>query len=255
MARMILKQVNKKTALPLFYVGPDLSEGTLPAVLYLALSAEESLLEDPFNQPVLKLLDSPVRVFSVDLPFHGKNLDSKKSLEHWAHAFAQGEDIIAHFLLQLEETLSHLFSSNVIKNNNLAVMGLSRGGFLANHLAAKMTEISTILTFAPLTKISEGKDFEFLSLNPTLQSLNLHNLNDHLYSKKQRIYMGNRDTRVGTDICYHWVRSLIETAHEKHIRSIPIEMIIKPSIGHQGHGTSKESFEEGATWLINQILA
>ena len=165
---MILKQLKDKTALPLFYVGPDIEEGPLPAVLYLALSAAESLLQDPFNQSVVQLRKSPIRVFSVDLPFHGKDLDSKTALQHWAHAFAQGEDIVSHFLLRLEETLSHLFALKVVKNNNLAVMGLSRGGFLVNHLAARMPEITNIVSYAPLTQISAGKDFEFLSLCPIL---------------------------------------------------------------------------------------
>lgn len=251
---MILKQLKEKTALPLFYLGPDIEEGPLPAVLYLALSAEESLLEDPFNQAVVQLRNSPIRVFSVDLPFHGKDLDSRKALEQWAHRFAQGEDLVSHFLLKLEETLSHLFTLKAIQNNNLAVMGLSRGGFLVNHLAARMPEISTILSYAPLTKISAGKDFEFLSTCPILESLNLHHLKDPLCIKKQRIYIGNRDVRVGTDTCYTWFRSLIEAAHERCIRSPHIELCIKPSIGHQGHGTSKESFEEGAAWLSKQIL-
>ncbi|MES2200086.1 MAG: alpha/beta hydrolase, partial [Chlamydiota bacterium] len=136
---MTLKQFKEKTALPLFYVGPDLTEGPLPSVLYLALSAKETLLTDPFNQPVLQFNKLPIRVFSVDLPFHGEGLDSRKALEEWAHAFARGEDVVSNFLLKLEETLSHLFNSKAIKNNNLAVMGLSRGGFLVNHLAARMS--------------------------------------------------------------------------------------------------------------------
>ena len=252
---MILKQLNEKTALPLFYVGPDIEEGPLPSVLYLALSAEESLLKDPFNQPVLALQKFPIRVFSVDIPFHGKNFDSKKALAHWAQAFAQGDDVVSHFLLRLEETLSHLFSLKAVQHNNLAVMGLSRGGFLVNHLAARMQEITKIVTYSPLTQISAGKDFEFLSLCPILENLNLHHLAEHLCTKKQRIYIGNRDTRVGTDACYRWVRTLAEAAYEKNIRSPSIELTIRPSLGHQGHGTSKESFEEGAAWLIKQILS
>lgn len=252
---MILKQLEEKTALPLFYVGPDIKEGPLPAVLYLALSAEESLLTDPFNQPVSYLTKSPIRVFSVDLPFHGKGFDSREALKYWAHAFARGDDVVRHFLLKLEETLSHLFTLQIAEKNKLAVMGLSRGGFLVNHLASRMPEITTLLAYAPLTQISAGKDFEFLSLCPILQSLDLHHLTNELCTKTQRIYIGNRDVRVSTDACYRWYRSLVEAAYERQIRSPHIELIMKPSIGHQGHGTSKENFEGGAKWLTKQILS
>lgn len=251
---MNLKAFEQKTALPLFYIGPDLSEGPLPTVLYLALSAKESLLTDPFNQAATHLAQSGARVFSVDLPFHGEEFDSREALKHWAHAFAQGNDIIGHFLLQLEESVSHLLSTSTVKNNSLAGMGLSRGGFLINHLAARLKEITTLLSFAPLTKISAGKDFDFLSLCPVLEHLDLHHLTEALCTKTQRIYIGNRDVRVGTDVCYQWIRALIELAFEKKIRSPHIEMILSPSIGHQGHGTSKENFEGGAAWLLKQIL-
>ncbi|MES2200085.1 MAG: alpha/beta hydrolase, partial [Chlamydiota bacterium] len=112
-----------------------------------------------------------------------------------------------------------------------------------------------IATIAPLTQISAGKDFEFLSLCPILETLNLHHLTESLCSKTQRIYIGNRDVRVGTDACYKWARSLVEAAYENRIRSPHIELIIGPSIGHLGHGTTKENFEEGAKWIIQKILS
>jgi dienelactone hydrolase len=251
---MTLKKLKSETPLPLFYIGPDIEEGPLPAILYLALSAEETLLTDPYNQPVTFCSKFPVRVFSVDIPFHGPGLDPKKALEEWAHAFAQGEDVVTQFLIKLEETLSHLFTLDIVLDNNLAVMGLSRGGFLANHLAARIPNIKNIVSYAPLTLISKGKDFEFLSLCPILESLDLKHFIDPLCTKKQRIYIGNRDTRVNTDACYEWYRSLVEAAYNKQIRSPHIELIIKPSIGHHGHGTAKTSFEEGASWILDQIL-
>lgn len=247
-------KVVENTPIPLYYLGKDLNEGPLPAVVYLALSAEESLLTPPFNQAVSYLEQFPVRIFSVDLPFHGKGCESKEALIHWAHEFAQGKDLITHFLIQLEESLGHLLSRGSILNNNIALMGLSRGGFLINHLAARMPAVSTLLTFAPLTKITAGKDFEFLSLTPLLENLNLSHTTEAVCEKAQRIYIGNLDTRVSTDACYDWFRLLVKEAHAKGIRSPQIEMMIRPSIGHQGHGTSKESFEEGAAWLIQKIL-
>jgi len=250
---MNLKRLEENTLIPLFYAGPYLKEGPLPTVLYLALSAEESLMTDPFNQPVSILVNRGIRVFSCDLPFHGKDFDSREALAGWAHAFAQGKDIVSEFLVNLKASLSRLISLGVVANNTIGCMGVSRGGFLISHLAARMEEITTLLHFAPLTQITEGKDFSFLELSPLLQNLNLTNFSYLLHAKTQRIYIGNRDTRVGTSSCFNWISSLVETAHENGIRSPHIELFIKPSIGHMGHGTSKESFEQGALWLAEQM--
>jgi esterase FrsA len=245
----------ENTPLPLYYLGPDIEKGPLPTVIYLALSAEESLLTPPFNQAVSHLEQFPIRIFSVDLPFHGKGYDSREALPQWAHAFAEGDNLVDHFLLKLQASLEELLSIGAVQNNRFGLMGLSRGGFLINHLAAKMDQASILLSFAPLTEITAGKDFDFLSLTPLLKSLNLSNFSPNLCTKTQRIYIGNRDTRVSTDACYQWFRSLVENAHDKGIRSPHIELMIRPSIGHQGHGTSKESFEEGAAWLIQKLLS
>ena len=51
-----------------------------------------------------------------------------------------------------------------------------------------------------------------------------------------------------------FVRKLTDDAFESGIRSAPIEMIITPSIGYQGHGTSTHVFEEGAEWLKERLI-
>ena len=51
-----------------FFVGPPLEEGPFPTLIYFALSAEDSLQCDPFNQPVQFLEGLPLRIFSITLP-------------------------------------------------------------------------------------------------------------------------------------------------------------------------------------------
>lgn len=250
---MIVRPVPLPTPLPLFYTGPDLEEGPLPAIVYLALSAKESLEVDPFDRPATFLAKNGVRVFSLDLPFHGDAHNSKTALEDWARAFAREENILEHFFLKLQESLERILEAGIVTGSKFGIMGLSRGGFLAWHMAARMPEIDHILAFAPLTSLQKGKDFAFLALSPLLESLNLQHLIQALHHKHHKIYIGNRDTRVDTDSCYAWVRSLTESAYENRIRSPYIELVLRPSIGHQGHGTSQESFDEGALWLLNRL--
>ncbi|MBX9923408.1 MAG: alpha/beta fold hydrolase [Rhabdochlamydiaceae bacterium] len=249
---MPLKQVDFPTPLPLFYVGPEIDEtSNLPCLIYLALSAKESLQVDPFCQVVTFLNSYPIRVFSVDLPFHGEGMPSSEGITRWAEALEKDEDLLTNFLDDLETSLRILFSQ--IKPSSIAITGLSRGGFLASHIAARIEEISSLITFAPLTDPSQCLELIPVQESPLLSKLELRYLTPRLASKKIRIYIGNRDQRVHTDSCYAWVRSLVEEAFSQKIRSPQIELFLKPSIGYLGHGTSKESFEEGALWILKQL--
>ncbi len=251
---MLLKKVPLQTPLPLFYIGRDLAldlEENLPCIIYLALSAEESLSKTPFNQPVNFFLSHSVRVFSVDLPFHGNDLLATEGMKKWADEFSTGNNILASFLNDLETSLKLLFKA--IAPSKIAIMGLSRGGFLASHIAARMPEISSLLCYAPLTQISQCLEFTHLKDSSLIQSLNISALTADLYQKKIKVYIGNRDLRVGTDLCYTWLNTLIDEAFLHGIRSPQIELVLKPSIGYLGHGTSKETFEEGALWLAQKL--
>jgi esterase FrsA len=83
---------------PIYYQGPDLPHGPLPAVIFFALSAQMSLFENPFNQPVIRLSQQGVRVFSWDLPFHGPGLDPQDAIRQWAHEFIHSPSFIFDFL-------------------------------------------------------------------------------------------------------------------------------------------------------------
>lgn len=208
------------------YVGPRLDEGPLPAVFYFALSAKDSLFLDPFNQPVASLQN--MRVFSFTLPGHD-TLPKETALNVWT------DEMLSSFIDETCGAITDLLQKQVI--TTCGVMGLSRGVFIAAHVAAKLPSVQAVLGFAPLTK--------FLSM-PTWD---LDRLNEKLYSKQIRCYIGNRDTRVGTELCFSWLSGLTNTAYEKGIRSPPIELIISPSIGRDGHGTSPENFHAGASWM------
>jgi hypothetical protein len=249
-----LKRVPFPTALPIYYVGPDLDLGPLPSVFYFALSAKDTLCTAPFNQPSNYLIQQSIRVFSVDLPFHGEGWDHMQALQHWAKTIEKEESTLWHFILTLQESISSLFRENILLEHKTGVMGLSRGGFIASHVAALFSEIPIVLAYAPLTQLPHAKDFQHLLPSPLIDKLDLSHLTPVLAKKKVRVHIGNRDIRVSTDSCYQWIRSLTESAHRQHIKSPSIELLLQPSIGYQGHGTSEESFEGGAAWMQKQLL-
>ncbi len=231
----------------LLFLGPPLEEGPLPAVFYFSLSAHDSLFTTPFNQPAEFLLEYRLRVFSLTLPGH--HLPPNDALPFWAAEVKAGRDPMAEFIKSAADTLHRLFDHNIIVPESLGMMGLSRGVFIAAHLAALFPAVKAIVGFAPLTRLDYASEFEGLSDHPIVRGSSLENLAPALFNRTIRLYIGNHDTRVGTDHCFAWMQSLANAAWENRIRSSPIELFIGPSLGFQGHGTSPEAFRDGALWL------
>lgn len=240
------------TEVEIAYCGPLLDETPLATVIYFALSAEESLQKAPFNQPVLFLQEKKeVRVFSFTLPGHTPGQDPRLGMTNWAKGLAKDPNYLHSFILRCIKNLDYLIEKGWIDEKKLAVAGLSRGGFIATHLASLDKRIRFILGYAPLTRLDYLEEFQQL-VNPTLlTSLNLEYKTSSLTDKEIRFYIGNNDTRVSTDSCYELIRSLTLKAYEEGNRSPKIELIIFPSIGYKGHGTPPHIFEQGAKWLSN----
>lgn len=232
----------------LSYLGPPLEKGALPAVFYFALSAEESLTLDPYNQPALAL-GSSLRVFSLDLPAHGKGKKATQAISVWAEEIAEGRDPLSECIERASSAIDSLLEQGVLIKEKIGLMGLSRGAFIACHVAASLPYLRHILGFAPLTRLSLAKEFQGMEDHPTLKKLSLSPLISSLFDRHFRFYIGNHDTRVGTRECFQFTEALAQSAFEHQIRSPAIELFIVPSIGQFGHGTSKESFLSGAAWL------
>ncbi|KAG6559219.1 hypothetical protein RHABOEDO_000589 [Candidatus Rhabdochlamydia oedothoracis] len=241
------QQLNLASTIQLEYLGPSVDLGPLPAIFYFALSAKDSLVLDPFNQPVVYLSQFPLRIFSITLPYHEEGKPATKGLAEWATAMQKGEDLLGNYLKKIQNAIDLLLNQKLILPNKIAAMGLSRGALIAAHVAAKNSEVPYWLGFAPLTKLS------FLPGFSDLVSWDLMHIVDLLSDKKIRCYIGNRDVRVGTRNCFDLIETLTETAYQKRCLSPPIELRILPSIGYHGHGTAKETFHHGAKWIAKQL--
>jgi len=238
-----------------FYTGPHISAGPLPTLFYFSLSAKESLCLDPFNQPVAYLSALPMRIFSITLPGHENNLPPTEALNVWAADIISGRNPIAEFIEKVKQTVEALENQGLLIPNRTAVSGLSRGAFIATHAAAVIPQFKWILGFAPLTKLAGAKEFQDLSHHPAVESLSLEYLASKLIDRTLRFYIGNLDTRVSTRNCFDFIETLSQTAFSNKIRSPSAELIISPSIGRDGHGTSQATFHEGAQWIAEKIEA
>lgn len=234
------------------HLGPPLEKGRLPAVFYFALSAQESLDLDPYNQPAVFLANLGVRVFSLNLPAHGPNLNALEAIGTWAQNFSEGIDPLAPFLEQASFAIDALIDKGLIVREKIGVMGLSRGGLIASHVAKSCADVRAITAFAPMIALTKAREF-VPKHTPGASEYNLVEIADELVGKPLRFYIGNRDTRVGTKICFDFVEDLVERSFQKGIRSPEVELLISPSIGHMGHGTSKAIFESGAAWIAEKL--
>lgn len=225
------------------YIGPPLEIGPLPSFVYFALTALESLTTPPFALPALFAYEKGFRVFSVTLPLHYPHEHHTLAIKRWAEALERGEPIIDQFLEQVEKAVEELEENGYLLPGKTAVGGLSRGGLVATHLAARKEIFSHLLAYAPLTS------FTYLDEFSPYKSYNLETLIPKLLEKKVRFHIGNRDTRVGTAACFQFITALADAMYAEGKRSPQAEVMIYPSIGFRGHGTSDKSFKEGIVWL------
>ena len=232
-------------AVEILFKGSPLSEGPKPAIFYFAISAEDSLSQDPFCQPIDHLEDRDVRLISITLPFHEKGLDPYKAIELWA----KNLKLLITFIDNCEIEIRKLLDSGHLVPGKIGMMGLSRGGLIALHLAARIPEIASICGFAPVTQISALSEFS----SGFADKYEPKHLIDKLYARKIRFYIGNHDTRVLTRSCYEWIEAATDCAIQNGISSPNIELTISPSIGRHGHGTAKHTFEAGAEWTLNTL--
>ena len=221
------------------FVGPPLESGPLPTLIYFSLSAHDSLTLDPFNQPVVHLSDRQARIFSYTIPGHEDGKDPKAAIAFWASEFASRRDPLTPFFDRVATSIEEIQAST----SSLLIAGLSRGAFVAAHIAHRIS-CDGLLGFAPLTTLETTRECEGLDLS----HFNLDCLD--LTRQPIRLYIGNRDRRVGTEHAFTLITSLAERSHE---HSPPFELFITPSIGYQGHGTSPEIFREGAEWAWRHL--
>lgn len=244
-----LKSYNNFAPFTVLYLGPSLEKGPMPSVFYFSVCAQETLTLDPFNQPALFLESQGYRVFSITLPGHGPGFDKLVAMKYWAEHL----DELKQFIENLHQMIDHFLEHSLITPKQFAVMGLSRGGFIATHLLTHQ-HVPLALGFAPVTDLEVLSEFFHLNKNSSLKELNLNLYLEKLYKKKLRYYIGNRDIRVSTQASFNLVTNLANYAYDQRVRSPTVELFITPSTGQFGHGTLPHTFEEGCLWLKKQIV-
>lgn len=220
--------------------------GALPAVIYFALTAEQSIELDPFNQFVRYVLSdadmdatcidaagAPCRVFSVTLPYHTSDMrDNENAFTHWASVYEHGGDLVGGFVRRVSESLNELIANGYICAHSVYAAGLSRGGLMAAHLAVRNEHVCACLGFAPVTVLSDLVEFSNVSNLRGREKMDkaclLHDdVVQGLAPLPVRFYMGNFDRRVGTRNAFELTHLLAERAvMDLGVRSPPHEFVM-----------------------------
>ncbi len=219
----------------------------MPTVFYFTLTASESLTLSSYSQPVEVWQTSGLRIFSMTLPGHVKGKDPKEGMSFWAHSI----EVLEPFFNSAAEAIEDLAEEGLC--HRIGVAGLSRGAFVATHVAARCALVESILGFAPLTDLTVRPDFVVSVGEEALTSLALVHLIPKLTRRALRFYIGNRDILVSSGHCCDFILRLADAAFQERIRSPNVELRIGPSTGHKGHGTQPEAFVEGAHWLAEVL--
>jgi len=232
----------------IFFSGPPLNQGPLPAFFYFSLSAQESLFTDPYNQPIVALNKKGIRCFSITLPLHEKDAANspeenyrlnKEAVDAWKNE-QNFLILFQSFIERVINSIHYLVENEIVVKEKIALGGLSRGALIAVHVLSKLSFAQVCVGFSPLTE-----------LHP--HDLSLHKLGDILAQKWIRFYIGNYDQRVGTKTCFECIEAWVETARKQSVRSPRFELHLFPSIGHLGHGTPSNIFLDGAEYIAHHL--
>lgn len=249
------------------YTGPAIESGIVtPVVVYLALTATQSLEVAPINDFVTKLngLTQPtttttissynenivettlnhdhIRIFSPTLPFHSDvDMAANEAVFHqWADTYLSGGDIASSFARHVDGAVTMLANAPFTdRTAGVHIVGLSRGALFAGLVAARNQHVRSLTAFAPvvsLLTLSEFEENEGVMQNQRIldkisaMTLTADDVVKQLVHNRVdvRCYMGNVDVRVGTRHAFDFAHALAISANEQGVRSPPHEFIMYP---------------------------
>jgi len=200
-----------------------------PTAIVLATSERESLRE--YSGIAASL--PGWRILSIDLPAHGddRRPGELKPLAAWRTRLDAGEDLIGDFAVRLSKMVDGL------PNRPVAVIGVSRGGFLALHAAARDPRITAVVAFMPVTHL--GALDEFGDANGRYDTLDVAHLAPRLVGRSVWMSIGRTDTRASTAAAL--------TAAEALEAPLLLE-------AESGHHYSQLAERAAATWLLDRSM-
>ena len=105
-----------------------------PTLLVFAMDRKTSLQNASFARSAWLLRNAGFFCASIDLPSHGDDaLKGEEGLKGWSACLERGENFVPAFTRQVSTVLDHLVREGYAHPQKVALLGISRGGFMALH--------------------------------------------------------------------------------------------------------------------------
>ncbi len=224
--------------------------GPAPTMVLLGASAHTNLTHPDFSRQGLLMHAKGWNVVALDAPCHGDDLRPGEAQEilGWAARFQKDEDAVADFVRRTNDVIDQLVKDGAAKPGSVAMMGISRGGFLAFHVAAGNARIGAVCALAPVMDWGVVREFAQMRDNKLVRSTALINWADKITCPVWTI-IGSDDDRVDTAKTVEVMQRLLANnktrnaglAIDLHVTSTP------------GHSSQAWWHDEGAHWLLNRV--
>src|SRR5205823_13170699 len=93
------------------------------------------------------------------------------ALSAWRVRTEKGEDWLPAFTAKVRDVLDYLVKEGYTDPGRVAVAGTSRGGFIANHVAAADPRFRAVIAFAPVTEPMVLREFHGTSKADAVRAL------------------------------------------------------------------------------------
>jgi len=197
-----------------------------PAAIILATSEQESLSH------YARIADHLPgwRVLSLDLPAHGADQrpGEGRPLDAWRARLDAGENLVRDFTVRLSRLI------DTLPSDRIALVGTSRGGFMALHGMAADPRVDAVVAFMPVTQLRTLR--EFARSSPRYDDLDVVRL--PLRGRHIWIRVGRDDHRVSTAAAAHAADALGATFQ------------ITPAAGHT---IAADDTRAAAAWLLGRM--
>src|SRR5262249_40062627 len=142
-----------------------------PVVFVFAKDVTATLTDENFGRVAWQLQETGFVAISMDLPCHGEDQREGEPprLEGWAWRIRHGDALSDSFLPKVRAVVDYLVRRKVADPARIATYGVSRGGFIAMHVAAADPRFRAVAAFAPVTDLARLTEFRGLENNSIVQ--------------------------------------------------------------------------------------
>ncbi len=225
-----------------------------PTLLVLAHGIEDMQREPVYTEIAGLLSQQGWLSVVIDPPCHGEDVrpGEPAQLQGWRHRLEHDDEFVAAFNAKVRDVLDALVKDKVTDPERVAACGISRGAFLAFHLAAAEPRIKAVAGISPVTNLLALREFADTSQRKKFEQLDVRRLAPKLAGRAVWLSIGNNDTRVNTDDAIAFTREVVRATARPDMPDgvIPVELLVAPTAGHSKIDQAHELL---AAWLVNRF--